>query len=68
MAFLSVMTQHPQSVGETYGQHLRFALGFAGTLVLAAVAAAVHAVLPFLFQHTASDLLRKLCRKIDTRS
>jgi hypothetical protein len=67
MAFMSLMTEHPQSVGETYGQHFRFAIGFAGWLCLAAGAAAIHAVLPFAFQHTASSILRRLCARIERR-
>jgi hypothetical protein len=67
MALLSLMTEHPQSVGESYGQHLRFAMGFAGWLFLAAGAAAIHAVLPFLFQHTASTILRRLCDRVARR-
>lgn len=67
MAMMSLMTDHPQAVGETYGQHFRFAIGFAGTLFLAAGAAAVHALLPFLFQHTASSLLRRLWQRIEKR-
>jgi hypothetical protein len=64
---MSLMTDHPRAVGETYGRHFRFAIGFAGTLFLAAGAAAVHAVLPFLFQHTASSMLRRLCQRIEQR-
>jgi hypothetical protein len=67
MAMMSLMTAHPQAVGETYGQHFRFAIGFAGALSLAAGAAAIHAVLPFLFQHTASAMLRGLCQRIEKR-
>jgi hypothetical protein len=67
LALLSLMTEHPQSVGESYGQHLRFAMGFAGWLFLAAGAAAVHAVLPFLFKQTASTILRRLCDRVARR-
>lgn len=67
MAMIDLMTAHPRSVGESYGQHLRFALGFAGTLFLAAGAAAVHALLPFLFQKTAGNMVRRLCQRIETR-
>lgn len=67
MALMSLMTEHPRSVGESYGQHFRFAIGFAGSLFLAAGAAAVHAVLPFLFQKTASSMLLRLCRRIEQR-
>lgn len=47
-------TEHPASVGETYGEHFKVAAGFAGSLALAAVAAAVHAVVPSRCCKTAS--------------
>ena len=53
-------TAHPASVGETYVQHFRFALGFGVRMTLGGLAAVVHAVLPFLFVTTASGALEKL--------
>jgi hypothetical protein len=53
-------TAHPTSVGETYGQHLRFALLFGARMTLGGLAAAVHAFLPFLFVTTASRALEDL--------
>ena len=47
-------TEHPESVGETYGEHMRVALGFAGSLAVAAGAALVHAVVPSMCTKTAS--------------
>ena len=47
-------TEHPASVGETYGEHFRVAVGFAGSLAVAAGAAAVHALVPSLCTRTAS--------------
>lgn len=46
--------EHPRSVGESYGRHMRQALSFAGHLALAAMACLVHAVLPALFRTSAS--------------
>jgi hypothetical protein len=46
MAIRQHFTEHPESVGETYGEHFRVAAGFAGSLAIAAAAAAVHAVIP----------------------
>ena len=63
----TLMTDHPSSVGETYGQHLVFALGFAFRLFAAAGAALVHAFLPFLFEKTASNLIRKMHDRIVNR-
>lgn len=47
-------TEHPASVGETYGEHFKVAAGFAGSLAIAAMAAAVHAVVPSCCSKTAS--------------
>jgi hypothetical protein len=53
-------TDHPASVGESYGEHMGMALGFAGRMFLASLACAVHAVLPFLFVRAGSDAIRDL--------
>jgi hypothetical protein len=52
--------EHPESVGETYWQHMGTALSFALTLALAAAVSLVHAVLPFLCVKTASGLVTRL--------
>jgi Family of unknown function (DUF6356) len=49
-----LFTQHPASVGETYGQHFAAAFGFAVTMVAGGLACLVHAPLPFLFATTAA--------------
>lgn len=57
---LNPFTAHPASVGQTYVQHLRFALAFATRMTLGGLAAAVHALFPFLFITTASRALEEL--------
>ena len=64
---LTAFTAHPASVDETYGEHFRFALGFAGTLFLAAGAALIHALLPFLFEKTASRIVTRLYARTHNR-
>jgi hypothetical protein len=59
-------TDHPAVVGETYGEHLRVAAGFAGSLALAAGAAAVHAVIPSMFERTASRRIIAMHEKMTT--
>jgi hypothetical protein len=59
-------TAHPASVGETYGQHFRFALAFGVRMTLGGLAAAVHAVFPFLFVTTASRALEELNATLET--
>ena len=45
-----LFTDHPASVDETYFGHMAFAGWFAGRLFMAAGAALIHALLPFLFE------------------
>jgi hypothetical protein len=47
-------TAHPETIGETYWQHMAVALSFAGSLFAAAFAALVHAFFPAWFEKTAS--------------
>ncbi|MEN0002455.1 MAG: DUF6356 family protein [Pseudomonadota bacterium] len=62
-----LFTKHPSSVDETYFQHLRFAAGFAFWLAMAALAALVHAILPFLFERTAGRIVERLYHRIHNR-
>ena len=50
----------PASVDESYGQHARFAAGIAFRLFLASIAAFIHALVPSLFERTASTLITEL--------
>ena len=55
-----VFLKHPQSVDETYLEHAIFAGGFALRLFAAAGAALIHAVIPALFEKTASRIIAEL--------
>ena len=66
-SILDAFTQHPASVGESYFEHMGFALRFSGRLFLAAGAALVHAFLPFCCEKTASNRIRALHAKIANR-
>jgi hypothetical protein len=66
MRLPAAFTEHPASVGETYGGHARSALSFAGPLLLAACACAVHAVLPFLVKTTGSRIVTRLHERMVT--
>ena len=67
MPLKKLMTDHPNSVGETYFGHMAFALVMSGRMALAAGAALVHAFLPFLFETTASRLLARMNHSIQHR-
>ncbi|MDG2260976.1 MAG: DUF6356 family protein [Actinomycetota bacterium] len=64
MGIRRAFTEHPASVGETYGQHMRVAVHFAKECSLAAGAAAVHAVVPAVCRTSASDRIKKLHREM----
>jgi hypothetical protein len=55
-----LFTDHPASVGETYGQHLLMAFGFGARMVAAGCACLLHGVFPWLFRTTGSDAIRAL--------
>ena len=54
MQLARIFTDHPQSVGESYGEHLVTASGFGLRMILAGLACIVHALLPFVFIKTGS--------------
>lgn len=64
---LRLFTDHPQSVDETYFQHMAFAAKFSIKLFAAAFAALIHAILPFLFEKTASTIVRGLYERTHNR-
>ena len=62
-----LFTHHPASVDETYLGHMAFAGWFASRLFMAAFAALIHALLPFLFETTASRIIRELYERTHNR-
>ncbi|MET0596815.1 MAG: DUF6356 family protein [Mesorhizobium sp.] len=62
-----LFTEHPASVHETYFGHMAFAAWFSSRLALAAGAAIVHAILPFMFETTASRIVRELSERTHNR-
>ena len=65
--FLSSFRDHPASVGETYPEHLAFAMRFGARLFCAGAAAFVHALIPALFETTASDTVKAMHAEINGR-
>jgi len=62
-----IFLNHPASVDESYFEHMRFASSFAAGLLLAGLAAIVHALIPCLCEKTASNKIRELYSRIDNR-
>ena len=63
-----LFTDHPRSVDESYFEHMQFAGSFSARLFAAAFAALVHALLPFLFERTASTMIDDMHRRMHNRS
>ncbi|HEY8380784.1 MAG TPA: DUF6356 family protein [Microvirga sp.] len=67
MSLKRLFTEHPDAVGESYFEHMHVALSFAGPLLLAGMAALVHAFLPFLCVTTASVTVKRLYARMTNR-
>ena len=57
---MQLFTDHPASVGETYGRHLQHASGFGLRMILGGCACLIHGLLPFLFVKTGSRQITSL--------
>jgi hypothetical protein len=60
MQLLKLFTTHPQTVGESYGEHLLRASLFGARMMGAGLACILHGVLPFLFVSTGSRAISEL--------
>lgn len=63
----NLFLDHPRSVDESYLEHAIFAGRFSISLFGAACAALVHAILPFMFEKTASRIVARLYEKTHNR-
>lgn len=62
-----IFIDHPQSVDESYFEHMAFAGRFSMTLFAAGMAALVHAIIPCLFEKTASRLIAQMYARTHNR-
>jgi hypothetical protein len=63
----SLFNAHPDALGESYFQHLGHAMSYAGRLLGAAFCAFTHALLPFLFEKTASNAIKQMYGEMTAR-
>ena len=61
-----LFTEHPASVGESYGEHLVQASSFGVRMIVAGLACLVHGLLPFLFVRTGSTAIAALHTRMVT--
>lgn len=60
MRLLQMFREHPESVGETYGEHLRSAFSFGITMFGASLACLVHGLLPWVCKTKGSETVQLL--------
>ncbi|MFN2098535.1 DUF6356 family protein [Altererythrobacter sp. MF3-039] len=61
---IKAFTEHPESVGETYGEHFVHASSFGIRMILGGFACMLHGILPFLFVKTGSNQIQTLHGKM----
>lgn len=55
-----LFTEHPDSVGESYGEHMGVAFSFGTKMIGAGFACLMHGLFPFLFTTTGSRAVSEL--------
>jgi len=66
MAVKNFFTDHPESEGESYGEHFKVAMCVSRQLIGGGVAAAVHAIFPKFHTTTASERIYSLAHCLET--
>lgn len=62
-----LFTKHPHSIGESYWQHMGFALSFGGQLLMGGMICLVHAIFPFMFKDTGGKVLLDMATRFISR-
>ncbi len=60
MHLTKLFSKHPESVGESYVEHLGQASGFGLRMIGGGIACLLHGFLPFWFEQTGSNQIRVL--------
>lgn len=62
-----LLIAHPRSVGESYAEHAGIAARFGAAMVTGGVKCLIHAVVPALFDRSASDCVARLDGELTRR-
>ena len=65
--FDRLLLSHPRTVGESYVEHAGIAGRFGATMVVGGVKCLVHAVVPAVFERSASDCVARLNGELTRR-
>ena len=61
-------TKHPNSINETYFEHMKNALRFVVVLKCLALAGIIHSIFPFWFEKTVSNGIKELNHILEKRN
>lgn len=64
---LTLFTKHPRAVGESYWQHFAYASATGCKLMLSGLICMTHALCPFVFQFTGSQMAEKITDELRAR-
>jgi Family of unknown function (DUF6356) len=64
--FRTLFVEHPESVGETYGEHLGVAFSFGVRMIGAGLACLIHGLVPGLFRTSGSAMIACLHNEMVT--
>jgi hypothetical protein len=64
----NIFTKHPHEIGESYFKHMLVAAICGSNLIMAGCACFIHALLPFVFQKTASNVLFEMVENFIKRT
>ena len=62
---LKLFTDHPESVGMTYYEHMLGSLHYSYLFFVGSIKAGIHAVLPFLYETSTTDLVQSVKCHLD---
>lgn len=65
--FDALFLRHPRAIGETYAEHFATAVGVGVGLIGAGLACVVHAMVPALFERSASTAVNALHARLADR-
>lgn len=57
---MSIFTEHPEEVGETYFQHMAHSFSFGWRMLKAGFCCLCHGLFPFMFEKTGSGTITEL--------
>lgn len=63
---MKLFTDHPETVGETYTQHMGQSFSFGVAMIKGGLCCLVHGFFPFLFEKSGSSIIKSLHHRMVT--